>query len=108
MIGPYKSESDRLAAFNTSHPISKKAKSGIESNVPCPWCGKRNNHKHISEYGGREPIPDSELNTESVHIDCDHCGGLMYVSGVSHEPVISVKQFHKVPKPPYKPLSENG
>jgi len=103
-FGPYKSEEERKQAFAVDHPISKKSKTGVESNVPCPWCGKRNNHKMLAEYGGRDPIPESKLTENSLYIDCDFCGNLMYVSAIAREPVISVKQFHKVPKPPYEPI----
>ena len=83
-------EAARRVLYNVIHTQSKKGVKGYEHNVPCPWCGKHNNHTGLPREKG-------------LVVDCDHCGNLMRVVEIIQKPVIQVKQIHDQPKPPYEP-----
>ena len=109
MGGTYEQmEAKRKGEYDQAQEISKKATKGYENNVPCPWCGKRNDHTMLASAGGREAIKEGDLSDKSLYIDCDHCGNLMYVCRVVTTPVISVKQYHKQPKPEYEPRNREA
>lgn len=83
------SEVARQALYNKVHESNKKTTKGYEHNVPCPWCGKHNDHTSIPREQG-------------IIIDCDHCGNVMTVVKVVQKPVIQVKQCHSQTKPLYE------
>lgn len=82
-------EAARRALYNVAHTQSKKGVKGYEHNVPCPWCGKHNNHTGLRREKG-------------LVVECDHCGNLMRVVEIIQKPIIQVKQVHDLPKPPYE------
>jgi uncharacterized Zn finger protein len=85
------SEARRRVEYNQQHPRHAKQVKGYEHNVPCPWCGKHNNHTELPK-------------EEGLIVDCDACGSLMTVVKIIRKPIIIVTQNHTTPKPPYEPM----
>ena len=67
-----------------SYPRSKKAVSGPENNVPCPWCGKHNDHTQIKE----------QARDTGALIICDGCENIYRVQRIDRTIRITVVQYH--------------
>lgn len=87
-------EARRRADYNKAHSQHQKVPKGYEHNVPCPWCGKHNNHSGLPREKG-------------LIVDCDHCGNIMQVVKIVQKPIIHVKQCHGQAKPPYEAKDRN-
>lgn len=67
---------------------SKKARSGPITAVPCPWCGKKNNHAEITpESAGRQTYKKTDFK-----IECDHCAHSYII--MRSQLVVTVVQYH--------------
>lgn len=64
-----------------------KSTGGLEHAVRCPWCNERNDHRKLSDLGGRDT---------GTRIECDNedCGNTYVVVAVFKQPTIQVKQWH--------------
>ena len=64
--------------------MHRKAVSGPENNVPCPWCSKHNDHTQIKELG----------RATHAEVICDWCGNIYVIKRVDRQIHITVAQYH--------------